>query len=74
MNKVKEILLSYAAALNPTEEQRELAEERLLVCVDCEHWVQGSIRDYCNECGCTTSKKVFSPKGAAACPKEKWQR
>ena len=74
MNKVKEIILSYAAAFNPTEEQKEVAEERLLVCVDCEHWVQGSIRDYCDACGCTTSKKVFSPKGAAACPEGKWLR
>lgn len=74
MNKVKEIILSYAAAFNPTEEQKEVAEERLLVCVDCEHWVQGSIRDYCDACGCTTSKKIFSPKGAAACPKGKWLR
>ena len=74
MNKIKEIVLSYAAALNPTEEQRQLAEERLLICVDCEHWVQGSIRDYCEVCSCTTSKKIFSPKGAAACPIGKWQR
>lgn len=74
MNKVKEIILSYAAAFNPTEEQKEVAEERLLVCVDCEHWVQGSIRDYCGACGCTTSKKIFSPKGAEACPKGKWSR
>jgi hypothetical protein len=74
MNKIKEIVLSYAAAFNPTEEQSNLAEERLLICVDCEHWVQGSIRDYCGKCGCTTSKKVFSPNGAAACPEGKWQR
>jgi hypothetical protein len=74
MNKVKEIILSYAAAFNPTEEQRKVAEERLLVCVDCEHWVQGSVRDYCGKCGCTTKAKVFSPKGAAACPEGKWQR
>lgn len=72
MNKLVEILQSYVTSFDPTEEQKELAEKRLAICMDCEHWVQGSIRDYCNICQCTTSKKVFSPKGADACPKKKW--
>jgi len=29
MNKIKEIILSYAASVNPTDEQKELAEIRL---------------------------------------------
>lgn len=29
MNKLKEIVLSYATKLNPTEEQKEIAEQRL---------------------------------------------
>lgn len=72
MNKIKEIILSYATAINPTDEQKEVAEERLAVCMDCDKWVQGSIRDYCSACGCTTSAKVFSPRGAEACPENKW--
>ena len=72
MNKVKEILLSYIAKSNPTEEQKEIAEKRLEICAGCEFWVQGAVRDYCSVCGCTTSAKVFSPKGSSACPKNMW--
>lgn len=72
MNKVKEIILSYANKINPTEEQKEIAEKRLEICTTCEFWVQGAVRDYCSKCGCTTSAKVFSPVGANACPEKKW--
>ena len=72
MNKVKEIILSYAAKINPTDEQKALAEKRLEVCVGCDQWVQSQIRDYCDICKCTTSAKVFSPV-RAACPLSKWQ-
>ena len=72
MNKVKEILLSYIAKSNPTEEQKEIAEKRLEICASCEFWVQSKLRDYCGKCGCTTSAKVFSPVGSGACPKGKW--
>jgi hypothetical protein len=72
MNKVKEILLSYMTSINPTEEQKEVAEKRLEICAGCEFWVQGAVRDYCSKCGCTTKAKVFSPVGAAACPMGKW--
>jgi hypothetical protein len=72
MNKIKEIIISYATALNPTDEQKEVAEKRLEICMGCEFWVQSTIRDYCNPCGCTTSAKVFSPVGVEACPEKKW--
>lgn len=72
MNKVKEILLSYIAAVNPSEEQKEVAEKRLEICANCEFWVQSAVRDYCIKCGCTTKAKVFSPVGAGACPEKKW--
>jgi hypothetical protein len=72
MNKLKEILISYATKHNPTEEEKEVAEKRLEICMQCEFWVQSVIRDYCSECGCTTSAKVFSPRGADACPSKKW--
>lgn len=72
MNKLKEILISYATKYKPTEEQQKVAEKRLAVCMDCEHWKQTAIRDYCDKCGCTTSAKVYSPVGASACPEKKW--
>ena len=72
MNKIKEIILSYATKLNPTEEQKEIAGKRLEICMGCEFWVHSPIRDYCSVCGCNTSGKVFSPKGSSACPKNLW--
>jgi hypothetical protein len=72
MNKIKEILISYATAFNPTEEQKIIAEQRLGICANCEFWVQSTIRDYCGKCGCNTSGKIFSPVGAEACPEKKW--
>ena len=33
MNKIKEILLAYATKINPTEEQKEVAEKRLEICM-----------------------------------------
>jgi hypothetical protein len=72
MNKIQEIILSYATKFNPTEEQKQIAEKRLEICSGCQFWVQSPLRDYCNICGCTTSAKVFSPVGANACPEKKW--
>lgn len=34
MNKIKEILISYATAFNPTEEQKIIAEQRLGICAN----------------------------------------
>lgn len=72
MNKIQEILQSYLTSFNPTDEQKEIAEKRLETCSTCEFWAQSMARDYCTKCGCTTSAKVFSPKGAEACPEKKW--
>ena len=72
MNKLKEILLSYVAKHNATDEQKDVAEKRLEICASCEFWVQNALRDYCSKCGCTTSAKVFSPVGSSACPEKKW--
>jgi hypothetical protein len=72
MNKVQEVIASYLTKYTATEEQKKIAEKRLKICARCEFWVQGAVRDYCSVCGCTTSAKVFSPKGSSACPKNMW--
>ena len=72
MNRLTEIILSYANSYNPSKEMKKIAEKRLGFCVECDKWVQGVYRDYCSVCGCNTSAKVFSPKGADACPENKW--
>lgn len=70
MNQLKEILLSYATAINPTEAQKETAEKRLAVCMDCEHW-DNSVIARCKLCGCATKGKVFSPV-ENPCPEKRW--
>ena len=72
MNKVQEIISSYMTKYTATDEQKNLASKRLEVCIGCEFWKQSAIRDFCSKCGCTTSAKVFSPKGAEACPEKRW--
>lgn len=72
MNKIKEIILSYAAAINPTEEQKEVAEKRLAICMDCEEWASDALIPHCKVCGCATKGKVFTPVGSGGCPKGKW--
>lgn len=71
IEKIKEIVQSYAIALNPTEEQKYIATIRLKTCMDCEFWSSTPF-DRCTICGCATKGKVFTPKGSEACPKGKW--
>lgn len=73
MNKVTEIIMSYATAMNPTDEQKINAEIRLKTCMSCEFWTENAIGiQYCKRCGCATKVKVFSPVGQQACPENKW--
>lgn len=74
MTKLEEILRSYAIMLDPTDDQKFIAKERLQVCMGCPHWVNSKLSNYCDVCTCITSAKVFSPIGQDGCPKKKWLR
>lgn len=72
-SKIHEIIVSWATYINPTEEQKAVAEERLKICFSCEFWKINDLNmEYCSKCGCLTKGKVFSPKGIQACPENKW--
>jgi ribosomal protein L37E len=74
---ITEIAVAWARAMNPTDEQRELAEQRIKICDSCEHKeFKTLIRTYiCGACGCPLNKKVYSPlSGDKACPKAKWDK
>ena len=75
MNAIKEIILAWAAAANPTDAQMELAEYRLGICTDCPSKKSKSVNDikleYCGECGCPLKGKVFTPM-IPGCPLKKW--
>jgi hypothetical protein len=74
MNKIYEIIQSYATMVNPTEEQKEVAAIRLKTCMGCEFWAENALGiEYCKKCGCATQGKIFSPKGLQACPENKWE-
>jgi hypothetical protein len=66
MNKIEEIVKSWAISFNPTEEQQENAVNRLNICHSCEHMERG-VFDKCGLCGCFLKGKVFSPR-EKACP------
>lgn len=70
MNKIQEIFTAWSIAFDPTQEQSELASERIQICNECEFKNVFPII-HCGECGCALKAKIFSPvKGA--CPKSKW--
>lgn len=72
----KEIFDAWKTSFKPNEKQEELAQERLGVCLGCEHrkevlkGVKWSA--YCGDCGCPISKKVFS-KSFNPCTRKKWE-
>lgn len=72
MNKVEEILKSWAIQLSPNEKQNHLAAKRLEICNTCENKKKNGIGVYvCNLCGCVLKSKVFTP-AETGCPIGKW--
>lgn len=69
-----EIAVAWKRAAKPTEEQQMIAEQRLSVCNTCDQKeYRMLVQMYaCKACGCPLNKKVYSPRGAEACPKMKW--
>jgi prolyl 4-hydroxylase len=71
MDKIKEIFKSWNIALDPNEEQTQLAIKRLEICNSCEYKTTTLGINQCSVCGCALRGKVYSPvKGA--CPEGKW--
>lgn len=74
---IKEIIQAWIIAGNPTDVQRELAEERGKICDDCPYKKTfiDSIRiaTVCTACGCPITKKVFSNQ-FNACTLRKWEK
>lgn len=63
-----DIVKSWSASFNPTDDQLAEAEHRLLVCRSCE-WIKTDVFERCGYCGCPLKAKVFSENG---CPEGKW--
>jgi hypothetical protein len=71
---IKEIAQSWIIAANPSETEKNLAKERYNICLECPFYsakrkITGD--EFCKDCGCPISKKIFSPE-FDACPQHKW--
>ncbi len=78
LRKFKEIANAWIIAANQTPEEKQLAEERISVCNECEHRQEN--KDiinfyYCGICLCPLNKKIFSLKNPKTnpCPANKWK-
>jgi len=74
-SKIVTIADAWFTALNPTQEQKTLAEARWNICIQCPEFrakrdVTGE--PYCNDCGCPLKKKIFT-KTYNECPLNKWK-
>lgn len=74
-SKVVEITKAWVVARNPTIEQKNLAEARWNVCIQCSEFREKreiTGEPYCNDCGCPLNKKIFTPN-YNQCPLKKWE-
>ncbi len=72
---IKEIFTAWSIAINPNERQKEIAEKRWEICMECPHRIE-TFQDKewsfrCGECGCPLKGKIFT-NDYDACPKNKW--
>jgi len=72
VNKVTEIFNAWKVSFNPTDEQEEIAQERMKTCQSCEFKREVPAL-HCGACGCPLQKKVYS-QIPRSCPKDKWLR
>ena len=70
MNKIEEILKSWAISASPDERQSEIAAKRIQICESCENKRENPYKN-CSLCGCLLKFKIFSPVNGA-CPAGKW--
>ncbi len=67
------IASAWITKMNPTDDQKVLAEKRLEICSGCEY-ISGKPTNKlvrCLSCGCPLHGKVFSQK-YSDCPQNKW--
>lgn len=81
--KIREIVTAWATAINPTEEEKRIAEIRLEICnglredangemFRCEHLGEALGSQYCKVCTCPLNGKIFTPHNLGGCPRNKW--
>lgn len=86
MNKFLTIVKAWGIAVFHTDEQKELADKRSVVCstcpslqeVDVKNMTGGLVNNYflCGSCGCPLQGKIYTPIDTAKeqkCPLDKWE-
>lgn len=68
---IKKIIRAWKISFNPTEEQKQLAEGRLEICLKCSKYGNYTI-PVCTVCSCPISKKIYSDN-YDECPLSKWR-
>jgi hypothetical protein len=74
-SKIVDIAEAWIIAKNPSKEQKNLAEARWNVCIQCPEFREKRIvtgEPYCNDCGCPLNKKIFT-NIFNECPLKKWK-
>jgi hypothetical protein len=83
LGKIREIVTAWSIAINPTQEQKRIAEQRLQICngerVDaygerfrCEYISDIMGGQICKKCTCPLQGKIFTPHELGGCPENKW--
>ena len=72
-SKFLEITKAWITAVNPSDEQQHIADQRIAVCNTCEFRKYNDVGDfyYCGDCGCPLKGKIYSP-AEKSWPKGKW--
>lgn len=72
---VSKIIDAWATSINPTDNERKLADARWSICDTCTSKVE-TLKNkkwsyLCGDCGCPLNKKIFT-KTFGECPRGKW--
>lgn len=65
------IIKAWIVSQNPSKEEEQLAQKRILICNNCEFRKYNKFFDLflCDKCNCPINKKIFSEE---RCPLKKW--
>lgn len=69
-----EIFKTWVISFNPTQEQQDIANERIKICNGCESNTYLTLFDthICNKCKCPISKMIFT-ENKNKCKLQKWK-
>jgi hypothetical protein len=76
LRKSKEIFNAWGIAMDPSSDQFDLAQKRILICNGCE-FKREDPYVHCSICTCSLKIKIYTPNTFldidGSCPKEKWK-